>query len=53
MNIETENRMREYLKIQKKIKKQKHIYTLEEFKLTPNIIKESFKEYINSKSFQS
>ena len=53
MNIETENRMREYLKIQKKIKKQKHIYTLEEFKLTPNIIKESFKDYINSKSFQS
>ena len=45
--------MEGYLKTQKKLKKQKHIYTLEEFDLTPNIIRESFKDYIKSKSFQS
>ena len=53
MDIETENKMEGYLKTQKKLKKQKHIYTLEEFGLTPNIIRESFKDYIKSKSFQS
>ena len=53
MDIETENKMERYLKTQKKLKKQKHIYTLEEFDLTPNIIRESFKDYIKSKSFQS
>ena len=45
--------MREYLKTQNNLKKQKHTYTLEEFGLTPKVIKESFKNYMKAKSFQS
>ena len=36
---------------QKNHSKQKHIYTLEEFGLTPKIVEDHFKEYIESKSF--
>jgi hypothetical protein len=51
MDIKTENKMKEYLSTQKNLSKQKHIYTLEEFGLTPKIVEDHFKEYIESKSF--
>ena len=43
--------MKEYLSTQKNLSRQKHIYTLEEFGLTPKIVEDNFKEYIESKSF--
>ena len=52
MDIETENKMKEYLMNQKTLKKHKHIYTLEEFNLTPKVIKDSFRDYIKTKLFQ-
>jgi hypothetical protein len=51
MDIKTENKMKEYLSTQKNLSKQKHLYTLEEFGLTPKIVASHFKEYIESKSF--
>ena len=51
MDIETENNMEAYLKNQKKLKKQKHLYNLEEFGLTSDIVQNHFKEYIETKPF--
>ena len=51
MNIETENKMLDYLQIQKNLKKQKHTYALEEFGLTSKMIENYFKEYILTKQF--
>ena len=50
MDIETENNMEAYLK-PKKLKKQKHLYNLEEFGLTSDIVQNHFKEYIETKPF--
>ena len=51
MDIKTENDMEEYLIRQKNLKKQKHIYSLEEFGLTSRIIQDHFKEYTETKPF--
>jgi len=51
MSIETENKMQNYLNIQKSLKKQKHNYTLEEFGLSSKIIKNYFKDYILTKQY--
>ena len=51
MDIETENKMLDYLRIQKNLKKQKHTYKLEEFGLTPKLIENYFKEYILTKQY--
>jgi hypothetical protein len=51
MDIETENKMLDYLRTQNNLKKQKHTYTLEEFGLTPKLIENYFKEYILTKQY--
>ena len=51
MDIETENKMLDYLRIQQNLKKEKHTYMLEEFGLTPKLIENYFKEYILTKQY--
>ena len=51
INIETENKMEEYLIKQNQIKKEKHNYSLEEFDLSPEIVNDHFHNYIMSHEF--
>ena len=51
MDIETENKMLDYLQIQQNLKKEKHTYSLEEFGLTTKLIENYFKEYILTKQY--
>ena len=51
IDIETENKMEEYLIKQNKIKKEKHNYSLEEFDLSPEIVNDHFNNYMMSHEF--
>lgn len=51
INIETENKMEEYLRKQKKIKKGKHTYSLEEFGLNEKIVNDHFQNYMMNFEF--
>ena len=51
IDIETENKMEQYLIDQKNMQKQKHIYSLEEFGLTKNDVKDQFKNYMMNYEF--
>ena len=50
-DIKTENKIHDYLVMQKKIKKNKHKYELEEFKLDATEIKKHFKNYMLNFNF--
>ncbi len=51
IDIETENKMEQYLINQRNIKKQKHSYSLEEFGLSENKISNHLKDYIINNDF--
>ena len=51
IDIETENRMKQYLINQTKIKRQKHTYSLEEFGLSEKNINDHLKNYIMNNEF--
>ena len=51
IDIETENSMKQYLINQTKIKRQKHIYSLEEFGLSEKNINNHLKNYIKNNEF--
>ena len=51
IDIETENKMEQYLINQRNIKKQKHSYSLEEFGLSENKISDHLKDYIINNDF--
>ena len=51
IDIETENKMEEYLIKQNKIKKEEHNYSLEEFDLSPEIVNDHFHNYMMNHEF--
>ena len=51
LNIETENKMRDYLITQKSIKKEKHTYSLEEFNLSEEKVSKHFQNYVLNYKF--
>tara|TARA_Y100001970_G_scaffold189873_1_gene230830 strand:- start:616 stop:1761 length:1146 start_codon:yes stop_codon:yes gene_type:complete len=51
IDIQTENEMEEYLIKQNQIKKEKHNYSLEEFDLSPEIVKDHFHNYMMRHGF--
>ncbi len=51
LNIETENKMRDYLISQKSIKKEKHTYSLEEFNLSEEKVSKHFQNYVLNYKF--
>ena len=46
MNIETENKIQNYLLKDKEVKKSQHTYSLDEYGLNESIIKSQFKDYM-------
>jgi hypothetical protein len=46
MNIETENKIQNYLLKDKEVKKSQHTYSLNEYGLNESIIKSQFKDYM-------
>ena len=51
IDIQTENRMKKYLLGQNEIKKQKHIYSLEDFGLNEEKINVHLENYIMNNNF--
>ena len=51
IDIETENKMEQYLINQRNIKKQKHSYSLEEYGLNDDKISDHLKDYIINNDF--
>jgi hypothetical protein len=46
MNIETENKIQNYLLKDREVKKSQHTYSLDEYGLNESIIKSQFKDYM-------
>ena len=51
MDIETENKIKNYLINQSKLKKEKHSYSIEEFGLNEAKVKDCFKNYMMNYEF--
>ena len=51
MDIATENKIKNYLINQAKLKKEKHSYSIEEFGLNEAKVKDCFKNYIMNYEF--
>ena len=51
MDIVTENKIKNYLISQNKLKKEKHSYSIEEFGLSEDTVKNHFKNYIMNYEF--
>ena len=51
MDIETENKIKNYLMNQSKLKKEKHSYSIEEFGLNEAKVKDCFKNYMMNYEF--